>query len=290
PLKNGYHERIAEKIETSQIAGGLPLSDLAYHYAQAGNKEKAVKYALAAGKDALARFGNSEAARHFTYVIDTALDEPKYANERAQALEGLGDSLFARSLFEEATKVFEQVSHTAESGVAKLRALRKAMTSSRWRGDIVHSLELAARAQDLATFDRLEYGRVRMLRGIVTGLRGNVEEGLMDLEDALRVFEEEYSLSDLAAALRESANFYVSDFQVEKALRMVMRSIAMCEDLKDFREQMETYFTAGNIFFNCALNNDALDSYKKAIEVGEKIGDYNTIAWVYVYSGCYLNP
>ena len=101
-------------------------------------------------------------------------------------------------------------------------------------------------------------------------------------------FEEEYSLSDLADALRESANFYVSDFQVEKALRMAIRSVALCEDLKDFREQMETHFTAGNIFFNCGLNKEALDSYNKAIEVGERIGDYNTVAWVYVYSGVLL--
>ena len=43
PLKKGYHARIAEKMEAkSKDAKDLPVNDLAYHFAQAGNKEKAV--------------------------------------------------------------------------------------------------------------------------------------------------------------------------------------------------------------------------------------------------------
>ena len=41
PLKKGYHERIAERIETLRKDDEtLSLSDLAYHYIQAGNKPK----------------------------------------------------------------------------------------------------------------------------------------------------------------------------------------------------------------------------------------------------------
>ena len=50
PLKRGYHSRIAEKLESTTST--LRFSDLSYHYAQAGNKDKALKYALAAGQDA----------------------------------------------------------------------------------------------------------------------------------------------------------------------------------------------------------------------------------------------
>ena len=66
PLKKGYHARIAEKMEAkSKDPKDLPVNDLAYHYAQAGNKEKAVEYSLAAGEDALARFSNAEAIRQY---------------------------------------------------------------------------------------------------------------------------------------------------------------------------------------------------------------------------------
>jgi predicted ATPase len=50
PLRQGYHSRIAEKLESSKSAV-LPFNSLAYHYEHSGNKEKALKYALAAGQD-----------------------------------------------------------------------------------------------------------------------------------------------------------------------------------------------------------------------------------------------
>lgn len=68
PLRLEYHKRIAEKLEGSKRASPL-LSKLAYHYAQAGNKEKAESYALAAGQDELARWSNTEAIEHFLSLI-----------------------------------------------------------------------------------------------------------------------------------------------------------------------------------------------------------------------------
>ncbi len=45
-----YHAKIAEKLEGKGKDGKLPFSDLAYHYAQAGNKEKAVRVRLGGSK------------------------------------------------------------------------------------------------------------------------------------------------------------------------------------------------------------------------------------------------
>ena len=55
-MKQGYHERIAEQIEKSNQNEDYSLTDLEYHYAQAGNNEKSLKYALAAGQDALSSY------------------------------------------------------------------------------------------------------------------------------------------------------------------------------------------------------------------------------------------
>ncbi len=121
PLKRGYHERIAEKMEAkSKDPKDLPVNDLAYHYAQGGNKEKAAEYALAAGEDALSRFSNAEAIKYYAYVLDAAADASKYAGERTKALEGLGDALSANGLFDEALKKFEQLISVAESGLETL--------------------------------------------------------------------------------------------------------------------------------------------------------------------------
>ena len=80
---------------------------------------------MAAGDDALARFGNAEAMRHFAYVLEATSEASDYVGERTKALEGYGDALSANGLFVEAMKTFEQLSNVAESGVVRLRAYEK---------------------------------------------------------------------------------------------------------------------------------------------------------------------
>ena len=88
PLKKGYHQRIAEKLESLNTnQKQRPVANLAYHYTQAGNKPKSIEYHLAAGKDALSRFSNAEAIKNFTYVINATNENPELLNEKATAME-----------------------------------------------------------------------------------------------------------------------------------------------------------------------------------------------------------
>jgi tetratricopeptide (TPR) repeat protein/KaiC/GvpD/RAD55 family RecA-like ATPase len=286
PLKKGYHERIAEKMEAkSQGAKDLPVNDLAYHYTQAGNEEKAVEYALAAGEDSLARFSNAEAASQFTYVLNTVRETPKYADERVAALEGLGDSLSANGLFVEATKKFELLNSIAESGVVKLRALRKALFCTFWSGDSAHSLELGAKAEDYAQFDRLEYARLRLQRGNVARNMGKNEQANEDVEGALRVFEEEYSLPDAASALANMVFSYLTEDRFQEELAAALRSVALYEELKDLRGQLLARNHLDWPLREAGLYREALDNNEKSVRIGEKIGDYNRTALMLWGSG-----
>jgi predicted ATPase len=107
PLKRGYHAQVAERLEIK--SGPLPFSDIAYHYAQAENKQKAVEYALKAGKEALARFSNAEAIKHFTYVLQTVPDAPENAETKRTALEKLGDAYYANCMYAKALELFERL-------------------------------------------------------------------------------------------------------------------------------------------------------------------------------------
>ncbi len=279
PLKKGYHERIAEKLEArSKGTKGLPINDLAYHYAQAENKEKAIKYALAAGEDALARFSNSEATKQFTYVLNVVAETPEHANERTTALEGLGDALSASGLVVEAMKTFEQLSSTAESGVVKLQALRKAMFCSWWAGDRVHSLELGSQAEKYAQYDRLEYARLRVYRGFVSDRIGKTKEAFEDMEGALNVFEEEYSLRDVARALAEMVMFYVGQGRLEDQFAAALRSITLYEELEDLRGQLLAHGRLDWPLRQSELYHEALDNIEKGVKIGEKVGDDNNTA------------
>ncbi len=289
PLKKGYHERIAEKMEAkSKNIKDLPVNDLAYHYAQAGNKEKAVEYALAAGEDALARFSNAEAAKHYYYVLGAVSESPEHIGERTKALEGLGDAFNADGLFDEALKTFEQLSSVAETGVLKLRALRKAFLCSYWLGDWAHSHDLAAKAEEYANSDRLEYARLRVYRGFAAGIVGKTKEAVEDVEGALRVFEEEFSLRDVAAALAEIVFIPFWEVPIEVKLAAGLRSIALYEELEDLRGQMFAFGRLGRVFWEAGLFQEVEDIHDKSDRIAEKIGDYNEIALSFMTKGMRL--
>jgi KaiC/GvpD/RAD55 family RecA-like ATPase/tetratricopeptide (TPR) repeat protein len=289
PLKKVYHARIAEKMEArGKDAKNLPVNDLAYHYVQAGNKEKAVEYALAAGVDALARFSNSEAERHYAYVLGTLSESTEHAGEKMKAMEGLGDALFADSLFDKALKTFEQFISIADSGAVKLRGFRKAFLCSYWLAAHAHLRELAAEAEEYAASDPLEYARLRMYRGFAAGVQGKTKEAVEDVEGGLRVFEEEFSLRDVAAALAELIFITLWDVPIQVKLAAGLRSVALYEELEDLRGQMLAHSRLGRVLFDAGLFRQVEDSHEKGDRIAEKIGDYNQLALSYFTRGMRL--
>jgi len=155
PLRKGYHARVAERLEGASRDAGLPFDEIAYHYAQAGNKEKAVKNAMAAGQNALSRFSNAEAIKHLSYVLENMPDTSENAERRRDVLESLGDAYYANCMYKEALAVFERLA-ISETGKPRLRAYRKALDAIFFgRSDPTHFMELAKEAEPYAVFDRL---------------------------------------------------------------------------------------------------------------------------------------
>jgi predicted ATPase len=288
PLRREYHGRVAEKIESAtREATELSVNDLAFHYVQAGYDDKAIRYSIAAGEDALKRFSNTEAAKHFDYVLKATSEETKYNAERLVASEGLGDAYSAAGAFEEASKTFEHLSAMAESGDLRLRALRKSMIASFNRGDFPHALELAGKAEKDSAFDKLEYARVQMCRTKTNNFRGNIPfaNAFNELDNCLQIFEEKNSSPDVADSLMEIGTLYITASQGQKAILALRRAIELYEKLGNARRQAEAYFWVGMAEFTSGINKEALDNWDKVIKIGEKICEFNRMAWAKLYSG-----
>jgi KaiC/GvpD/RAD55 family RecA-like ATPase/tetratricopeptide (TPR) repeat protein len=284
PLKRGYHRRVAEKLENTKI-GALPLSDLAFHYTEAGDTEKAVKYALATGKDELAKWGNAEAIRHFNYVLDAIGEDPKCSGEKESALGGLADAFLAISLFKEAEKTFEQLANLTQKDAVKLRALRMAVFSAFSRGDTSRTSELLNKAEAYASSNRLENARMLMLKGRVLTLQNSLQASTECNKAALRVFEEEYSLNEVALCLLSIGSQRVVTGDLD-GLAENLRAVALFEDLGSFSQQMIADYLAGGAFSNCLLWPEALNMYARIIEIDSKtkVGNYSALAYSYGFS------
>jgi KaiC/GvpD/RAD55 family RecA-like ATPase/tetratricopeptide (TPR) repeat protein len=278
-LRKAYHGKVAEQMETGWKEQKLPVVDLAYHYAQAENREKAVKYALAAGEEALALFCGAEAIKHFKYVLDATAEATEYANERTTALEGLGDGLYARARCREAIEVFEQLHVTAKSALIKLRAARKAMYASLIQGDTAHAQEIANKTVENPQLDRLENARVLLLKGMTKSYKGKPKEALTYMEKSLMVFEDEYSLPDLADTLTEMGMAYAMDGQMENAVAAGLRSCALSEFMRNLNRQHVAHTYLDWIFLLCELLDEAEESNAESFKIAEKVSDPISRAW-----------
>lgn len=281
PLKQEYHKRIAEQIEKSNHSKNYSLNDLAYHYAQAGNKEKSLKYSLEAGQDALDRFSNSEAINHFNSVLKLVAKSDEFTAERNIALEGLGDAYIANCMYEEAIKTFSQLAEV-ETGSLKLRALRKAMDAAFIKGDRPDILlSFAKKAEKLALNDRLEMARIIKNRGraFAWAGRGERKQDLEDYETALKIFEEENSPEDVAEALWRSGEVQIIAKEIyQKGLGRLLLSRCIFKDLGDVRKEIAVSRSIGNAFINLGLFSEAKQELNNVLEVGEKLGVFNELA------------
>ena len=283
-LKRLYHKKIAPALIKKSEKSNLPFSELAYHYNKTGDKENAIKYSLAAGQDALAKWSNTEAIEQFSRILNITREDTKHIAEFALALEGLGDAYYANSMVKDAAKIFLELYNKTTNDVVRLRALRKAMESVFQYGDMPYLLELAETAEPLSSVDRLEYARILMSKARSYHMRA-IYSHSNALRKALQIFDEEYSLWDIAWVLvgagPQRAFFAETDFEEKQGLAESLRAIALFEELGDLRWQMEAYYVAGMVFSYCLLENEALTLLARGVEIDEenKFGDYLRIVY-----------
>ncbi len=274
PLRKAYHNRIAEKMESGWSGPGkLPVGDLAFHYAQAGIKEKGVKYSLAAGEEALKIYSGAEAIKHFRYVLDVTAGDVKYTNERTTALEGLGDGLSTRGRNLEAGRMFEQLSNSVTSGSVKMRAVAKAIRSYMLFGDYSHALNLSNKVVEYPDLDRLEYARIRTVKGMVKFWGGKEKESAEDFRESLKVLEEEYLFSDMADTLGESAPALWAIGEEEEAIAAGLRGVALSEYSRNIAGALESKIYLSVVFLGFNLEKEGLEAASEVVKLVEKVSD-----------------
>ena len=274
-LRRVYHSKVAAQLESESQEDKLPFNDLAYQYAQAGDKEKAVKYALAAGQDALARWSNAEAIKHFSYVVQATSENPEQYKQKIVAIEALGDAYFANDNFQQAISTYEQLADT-QTGTGRLRPLRKAAQAAFYHGDIPKQKVLLQKTESIDTTDRLEAARIMYQKGGVAGAESDWINAFNLDYAALAIFEEEYAISDAANILLWLGYGSAMLGKLEEGITAALRSIALYDDLGDLRSQIEAYAYAGGTFQACMFIDISNAMLAKAEEIHQKykIADY----------------
>jgi len=185
-------------------------------------------------------------------------------------------------MYGDAIKTFDELA-ASETGVVRLRALRKAMDAAFLKGDEPDLLmEYTSKAEEVAVDNRLEEARVINSRARAWGFAGggDLKMDLADYDVVLQIFEEENSIADTADALWRSGLYSVffEDSQ-ERGLGKLLRSVAIFRELGDVRKEIEATLNTGLAFlFFTGLLPEARREYANVLRIGEKLDVFAELA------------
>lgn len=195
-VRQQCHERIATAIEQHfpELQQTQPEL-LAHHYADAGRPEKAIGYWRSAGRQAVARSANVEAAAHFGRALDLLRSLPDTGRRRQQQLElviALGNAQVATMGFaavavgEAFNRAHELCARVGESRPL-FDALQGLYSFHLVRAELPTSLELSGRLVELAAKldDRPRALEATLRRGISLYTLGDLGSAHAHLERVL---------------------------------------------------------------------------------------------------------
>ncbi|MGH9142372.1 MAG: tetratricopeptide repeat protein, partial [Vicinamibacterales bacterium] len=123
PDAAAVHRGIGTALERSLRDGEPRLSETAHHYWLAQDRDKALEYALLAGRAAMAVYANGEVIEHFEHAL--ALLPADAAVVRARTCEQLADAHFLAGHYEEARSLLTDAEHRVDERIDKVRIRRK---------------------------------------------------------------------------------------------------------------------------------------------------------------------
>ena len=235
------HATVAEALETLYgAAAGAHADELAYHFSRAearGLAGKAVRYLAAAGRDALARHANREAANYLNSALEQldragTLDPPTVdpnalVEDLAQARQRLGDYDAAKALWTRARAAAERAGDTVRVAAIERRLGLGAFWSSRYDEALEH-FDVSLAAAERAGHEPL-LARVRIAKAMTLQALGNADAARAEVDAALAVAERLGDAGVLARVHRSSLLLHVFIGPTERAHADGMRAIELAE-------------------------------------------------------------
>lgn len=282
------HQRIGEKLEELSQTGPrarVQVQDLAYHFTQSGDLERALTYSRRAAENAGRLFALEEALGHFERAREVA-DALGLIETRAEVDEAIGDTYSLKGLTTPAVENYERaltvVSAPSRRGAIHAKIGRDYAQVGDARGE--YFLEQALIELDPQT-QANELALATAALGRYHHYHAQHHRALEFLQRALVLAEPGDDVSSLSYLYTYHAGAYQHLMRVNESLAWANRAIALGE-----RKNHPTTTAFGYEFLGEDAQaqgrwRDALEYGKRDREIGERVGAQDRVAWAhYIYA------
>jgi class 3 adenylate cyclase/tetratricopeptide (TPR) repeat protein len=267
--RRDIHERVGNAIERRSADPAAVADVLSLHFLEAGDWERAWRYAVLAGDDARSKYANVDAATFYERAL-TAAEQLKPAGEElARVCEALGDVRELAARYDEADESYRRgLAH----GGPRARLLRKRGVVAERQGryaDAIALYEEAAAGADPAERVLLELGRA-----IVLYRQGRIDDAASCAEQAAEgatALGDRVALADalyVRAAAEGDRGGPARDF--------LERALPIFEELGLLHRQATVLNNMGVRAYYEGAWDESLERYHRAEDASRRAGDVLT--------------
>jgi tetratricopeptide (TPR) repeat protein len=235
------HQRAGEAIQKVAGSKASSAAELAWHFLQAGDDERALTYALRAGDAARAVFAHAEAEAHYRSSLELAReteDEPR----ETEAREKLGSTLRSLGQYDEA-----------------LVFLSKAADRYRRSGD------------------RAAEGRVLAEEGLAHASMGTPEQGIIALRQYLESDAGEPSDEGAAHVWNVLASLLFVTGQYEQALVAATNAAGLARAVGNERVLVRAEVRRATMLGRLGHVDEGIRTFEEILPLAERIGELDAL-------------
>ena len=222
------HATVADALERHYgDAADEHADELAYHFARADARDvarKAARYLALAGRNALAKHANREAASYLTAALELMRGSGVDSAAESSVIEGLARARQRLGEYDAAVALWERARDHAErsNDLARLADIERRLgLASFWRGRHDEALERYEAALTAATAAGVESitARVRLAKGMCLQELGRAGDAEREMAEAIAIAERLGDASLLARAHRTQLLFFLWTGRTELAYK-----------------------------------------------------------------------
>jgi class 3 adenylate cyclase/tetratricopeptide (TPR) repeat protein len=274
------HQAAGEAFEALSTGDDTEAAMLSLHFSNAGDHERAYRYASAAAERAHRAYAASEAVVHYERAIEAARRIDGVGDdELRRLLVALGDARQHAGLFESALEAYSRAAKTAgdnlvaraEIHLRRARVRERAGSYSLALGETSRGRKIVAAAADSEAKDPV-HARLLAYSAIVRSRQSHAEQarrmGMTAAELAERCGEQ-------AALARAYHAIFLADVLLggEGKAVWAQRALELYEAVGDLEGQADMAINLGVIAYFDNRWDETIERYRQAIEADRSIGN-----------------
>jgi len=235
------------------------LGELAYHFLEGGDKDKALDYFLKAGEKAAKIYANNEATLYFEHAFELLEEKEGELRQKGYVLEKLGD-------------------------IKKIVGENEACIKY-WND----ALLLWKQLDEKGKVARLH----RKMANVLWEKIGDTEKAERHHEESLEILETEPESAELSSLYEDMARMYFRTESMAKAHPWAEKALELAKKLNELEIIADSYLTLGAIILNSGDWKKAIECNERALKIAldnsymeTAVRAYNNLAVALPYEEC----